>query len=104
MQEEIERRVSPQVPSAIWIPDSGKVSIYRGSPLEMVCQMAMEMADDEGTPDTFEAVDMILESLANNRDIYVNVDLDGISDENVMALTLIQILLGVGIAKPMAKA
>jgi len=104
MQPTIESNRPSRPPSAIWIPDKGEVSIYRGTPVEMVQQMAEEMTDTEGTPDIFEAVDMLLESLADHRDIYVNVDLDGVSDESVMASTLIQVLLGIGIAKPMPKA
>lgn len=107
MQPTLESDRPSNPPSAIWIPDSGDVSIYRGSPIEMVHQMIEEMTDeatDEGSPSVFEAVDILLESLADNRDIFIDVNLDGVTDETVMASTLIQILLGTGIAKPMPKA
>lgn len=91
-------------PPAIYIFDSGDVSVYRGTPLEMVRQMAQEMEDGEGVPDVFEAVDTILECLADYRDIYVDVDLDGVSDESVMAEVLVQVLLRIGVARPMPQA
>lgn len=88
-----------KLPQAIWCPGGPEPSIYRGSPLEMVRQMAGEMGPDIGTHD---AVHTLCQALAQYRKVFIG--LPGNVPEEVLAGLFVFALLDLRISRPMAAA
>jgi hypothetical protein len=90
---------SSKLPAAIWFPSAGDVpAIYRGSPVEMVREMAEEM--DE--PVLEDAVEKLLAGLAENR--HVNIRLpSGLAEEARCGL-FVKALLVSGLGREMPQA
>lgn len=91
--------VLSKLPSAIWCPGGPLPAIYRGSPLEMVRQMAEEM----GTGiKTFDAVRTLCNALAEHRKVYIG--LPGNVSEDILAGLFVFALLDLRISRPMPSA
>lgn len=89
------------LPDAIWIASkSGDLSIYRGTPLEIVRVMAAEMGDGVSIR---SAVRQILAALSKSRGIRVQLVTKGLSDE-VLARLFVYVLLNTGVGRVMARA
>lgn len=86
------------LPDCIWIPGRSP-AIYSGMPLEMVTSMALEMKADLTTR---EAIDTLLEALAENRALVIGLPVDA-TDEDLARL-FITALLDTGLARTMAAA
>lgn len=93
-----------RLPAAIWIPAGGsepsraELSFYRGSPLEMVREMASEMEEVS----LEAAVGKILMGLAKNRRIAIRIP-QGLPDERLSTLFVFA-LLETGVGREMPKA
>ena len=88
------------LPNAIWIPAAAEPVVYRGDPLEMVRAMADEMGDLSPR----DAIDMLLDALASNHSI--RIDLQEASDlpDEGYAHLFVFALLDTGIAHPLPQA
>lgn len=96
-----ERPLS-RLPDAIWMParrGGALPSCYRGSPLEMVQQMAAEMGEHLGVHD---AIDLLLRFLADERGLKIRLPEQ--APEGARALMFVGALVALRIAKEMPKA
>ena len=95
----VGRGALSKLPHAIWIPAGGnEPAFYRGSPLEIV----QEMADDMQAPSLEAAVGVILEGLAKNRRVTILLP-KGLQDE-ALSRIFIYALLETGVGREMPKA
>ena len=88
-----------QIPNAVWAPGHPIPYVYRGTPVEMVGQMAEEMG---GGVTVGQAMDALIESLARNGRLRLRIV--GDPPENVRAGIFVYSLLQHGICHPMPKA
>lgn len=88
-----------EIPNAVWAPGRPVPYIYRGTPEEMVAQMAEEMGP--GVTVT-QAMDHLLDALA--RDGRLKLRILGDPPENIRAGIFMYSLLQHGICHPMPKA
>lgn len=98
----VSKEALAQLPTAIWIPvpfeDNEEPPVYRGTPLEMVREMATEMEED----DLEVAVDKILQSLAEHRGVSIRLP-RGLPDDSLSGLFVLA-LLETGIGRPLPLA
>jgi hypothetical protein len=87
------------LPGAIWVPGGPDPTIYRGTPVEMVQQMADEMGP---TISTHQAIQTLVGALAEHRRIHIGLP-SNVSPE-VEAGVFIYALLDLGISKPVPSA
>lgn len=93
---------STPLPRAIWM-DGGEGFLpdcYQGSPLEMVQEMASEMAPDIGV---HEAIDFLILMFEDTEQAYIRIP-DETCSEEVRSRHFIAALIAARIAKPMAGA
>lgn len=88
-----------KLPDAIWVPGGEAPSVYRGSPLEMVQQMAAEMHPEMTAS---EAVEVLQDALAKHRRIFIG--LPRAVPEEIRAGMFIYALLDLGLSRPMPEA
>ncbi len=88
-----------QIPEAIWSPGKPVPYVYRGTPIEMVEQMAHEMGPDVSVS---EAMDTLLHALATTGRMKLRIV--GDPPENIRAGIFVFSLLQQGIFAPMASA
>lgn len=91
------------LPHAIWMPDLNGLlpDCYQGSALEMAEEMARHMKPGLGVHD---AIDLILRSLADEKDIHIDLSLPEGTPESVRAAGFICALLLTGVARKMPQA
>jgi hypothetical protein len=82
-----------RLPGAIWM--QGSRSIYRGSPVEMVRQMAAEMGADLSVHTT---IDTLLTALYLKRGLLIAIPED--APEDVVAALFVHALLDAKVSKP----
>ncbi len=87
------------IPSAIWSPGRPLPYVYRGTPVEMVKQMASEMGDGVTAN---QAMDALLEGLARSGRLRLRIV--GDPPENIRAGIFVYSLLQHGICHPMPAA
>lgn len=87
------------LPLAVWTYSKEGPLIYRGSPLEMVQQMAAEIGP-EVTPG--EAMETILNALAEHQ--HIRIRIVGDPPEDIRAGIFLFALITHGVCHPMAKA
>jgi hypothetical protein len=91
-----------KLPAAIWLPriEAGTtdVPVYRGSPQEMVAQMASEM----NVATSREAIVKLLQGLAQNRGVSIGLPASA-TDEKLAAL-FVYALLDTRLARPVPTA
>lgn len=88
-----------RLPSAMWVPSTRSQRVYRGSPEEMVRDMA-RAASNAPEPPTEEAVRRLQDALRSARGIAVVLP-EGLSDEEQAEAFLHALLdLGIGEAVP----
>lgn len=86
----------PKLPAAIWIPTGRSVpAIYRGTPIEMVREMAAEMEVSQ----VEVAVKRILAGLSENRRVTIRLP-SGLPEEALSGL-FVHALLATGVGRPM---
>lgn len=88
-----------EIPSAIWSPGVPIPYVYRGTPVEMVEQMATEMGPGVTVS---QAMDKLLAALARNGRLRLRIV--GNPPENIRAGIFVYSLLQHGVLHPMAKA
>lgn len=97
--KQVTKDVISKLPEAIWIPADGKLpAIYRGTPVEMVREMAEEMEE----PVLEAAVGKILTGLSQNR--RVNIRLPGGLHEEALSGLFVHALLATGVGRPLPRA
>lgn len=92
------------VPKAIWMPSpfrGGVPDCYHGTPLEMVEQMAQQM--NPGI-DVHEAIDVLIEALAQDRDLHIELQAPSNTPEDVRAGMFVLALMLTGVAEEMPAA
>lgn len=95
----VSAKAMEALPTAIWIPVNGMDPVfYRGSPLEMVQEMASDMKE----VDLHVAVKKILAGLAEHRRVTIQFP-EGLPDEALSRL-FVYALLATGIGRPMPLA
>lgn len=88
-----------QFPRAIWIPTGeGEPALYRGTPLEMVQTMAVEM-NEATVPAT---ISKLLWALAKHRGLQIRLP-GGLSDTQLSTF-FVHALLEAGVGRPMGSA
>jgi hypothetical protein len=87
------------IPTAIWSPGRPIPYVYRGSPLEMVEQMASEMGPAV-TP--AQAMDKLMKVLATSGRLHIQIH--GSPPEEIRAGIFVHCLLQQRICRPMAQA
>ena len=95
-------QASRRLPDAIWMParrNGFLPSCYRGSPLDMVQQMAAEMGEHLGVHD---AIDLLLRFLGDERGLVIKLPEQ--APEGARSLMFVAALLALRIAKEMPKA
>lgn len=88
-----------EIPSAIWSPGRPLPYVYRGTPVEMVAQMAEEMGSGVTVS---QAMDTLLEALARNGRLRLRIV--GDPPEPIRAGIFVYSLLQHGICHPMPRA
>lgn len=86
------------LPRTIWMAGQSDISVYRGSPLEMVHQMAAEM----GSASVHETVGVLLTSLYRNRGVLIAIPED--APDEVLSALFVFALLNTGVGHPMAQS
>ncbi len=92
-----------RLPRAIWMPahQHDLPSCYQGTPLQMVQEMARYMKPGLGVHD---AIDLLLRSLADERDVRIELHSQGKMPEEARASMFIYALLFSGVAREMPQA
>lgn len=92
------------IPKAIWMPSpfrGGVPDCYHGTPLEMVEQMAQQM--NPGI-DVHEAIDVLIEALAEDRHLQIELRAPSNTPEDVRAGMFVFALMLSGVAREMPAA
>jgi hypothetical protein len=92
-------KILKEIPDAIWTSGRPLPYIYRGSPLEMVQQMASEMGPRVTVA---QAMELLLKELLRHR--RVQIQFHGNPPEVIKAGIFVHTLLANGVCRPMAQA
>ncbi len=103
LQHPKENLRADRLPRAIWMPAHQRdlPSCYQGTPLQMVQEMARYMKPGLGIHD---AIDLLIRSLADERDVRIELVNQGEVTKEAQASMFIFALLYSGVAKEMPGA
>ena len=90
------------MPKAIWFP--GGIGVYRGSPLEMLAELALDLQKQIKRKLTLPDVFKIMLRQLEQRGIIFSFDDAKDYDESELAFMLVCALLASGVAKPVPQA
>ena len=94
--------LNKDLPHAIWFP--GNLGIYRGTPLEMLFELSLELQETAKKTLTLPDVFRIMLQELEHRGIFVNIDDSKDYTEEDLASLLLCTLLVSGIAHPALQA